>query len=43
LLPILTLAAFVLLIYWCAQPGMSGDNAYGPPPPVTTPDTTAHA
>lgn len=25
-------AAAVLLIYWYAQPGMTGDNEYGPPP-----------
>jgi uncharacterized membrane protein YhaH (DUF805 family) len=25
-------AAAVLLIYWCAQPGMPGDNEYGSPP-----------
>ncbi|HEY8698781.1 MAG TPA: DUF805 domain-containing protein [Rhizomicrobium sp.] len=25
-------AAGVLLIYWYAQPGMAGDNEYGPPP-----------
>lgn len=27
-------AAAVLLIYWYAQPGMAGDNEYGPPPAV---------
>lgn len=27
-------AAAVLLIYWYAQPGMTGDNEYGPPPPA---------
>jgi uncharacterized membrane protein YhaH (DUF805 family) len=27
-----TLAAWVLLIYWYAQPGTAGQNAYGPDP-----------
>lgn len=40
---IIGLAATVLLIYWYAQPGTSGDNRFGPPPPLMTPDTTAHA
>lgn len=43
LLPILTLAAAALLIYWYAQPGTSGDNSYGPAPAAITPDSTAHA
>ncbi len=43
LLPILTLAAAALLIYWYAQPGTAGDNSYGPPPPQVTPDSAAHA
>jgi uncharacterized membrane protein YhaH (DUF805 family) len=32
LLPILSLAAAALLIYWYAQPGTSGPNQYGPDP-----------
>lgn len=43
LLPILTLAAMALLIYWYAQTGTSGDNSYGPPPAQIAPDSTAHA
>ncbi len=27
----------ILIIYFCAQPGQPGDNAYGPPPPVFYP------
>lgn len=34
---LISLAAVVLLIYFCAQPGMPGSNEYGPPPPVWTP------
>ena len=34
---LLTLAAMVLLIYWYAQPGETGTNAYGPPPPAWSP------
>jgi len=34
---LLVLAAFVLLIYWFAQPGMAGDNQYGPPPTPMAP------
>ncbi|MDE3115056.1 MAG: DUF805 domain-containing protein [Pseudomonadota bacterium] len=32
LLPIVTLAAVALLIYWYAQPGDAGENRFGPPP-----------
>jgi len=32
LLPILSLAAAALLIYWYAQPGTVGQNQYGPDP-----------
>jgi uncharacterized membrane protein YhaH (DUF805 family) len=28
----------IAIIYFCAQPGTAGDNAYGPPPPVWTPN-----
>ncbi len=38
---LLTLVAAVLLIYWYAQPGEAGANAYGPPPPVWSPTTAA--
>lgn len=41
LLPIaslLSLAAICVLIYFCAQPGETGANAYGPPPPPWTPN-----
>jgi uncharacterized membrane protein YhaH (DUF805 family) len=34
---LLWLAAMVVLIYFCAQPGQAGDNQFGPPPPVWTP------
>jgi uncharacterized membrane protein YhaH (DUF805 family) len=34
---LLALAAVALLIYFCAQPGMTGANEYGPPPPLWTP------
>lgn len=39
LLSLASLAAIALLIYFCAQPGETGSNAYGPPPPVWTPGT----
>lgn len=32
----LVIACVVLIYFWC-QPGNSGDNAYGPPPPVFDP------
>ncbi len=38
---LLSLAAVVLLIYFCAQPGMNGPNEYGPAPPVWTPHAPA--
>jgi uncharacterized membrane protein YhaH (DUF805 family) len=34
---LVSLAAVVLLIYFCAQPGMLEANEYGPVPPVWTP------
>ena len=43
LVGIVGLAAMALLIYWYAQPGNAGDNQYGPPPPLMTPDTSAPA
>lgn len=43
LLPIVSLAATALLIYWYAQPGTPGQNRFGPAPPAATPDTTATA
>jgi uncharacterized membrane protein YhaH (DUF805 family) len=36
-----SLAAIVVLIYFCAQPGATGANEYGPPPPVWTPGSPA--
>ncbi len=39
-LSLLSLAAVVVLIYFCAQPGEAGPNAYGPPPPLWTPGGT---
>ena len=32
-----SLAAIVVLVYFCAQPGEAAANAYGAPPPVWTP------
>jgi uncharacterized membrane protein YhaH (DUF805 family) len=32
------LVVTIAIIYFCAQPGTPGDNAYGPPPPVWTPN-----
>ena len=43
LVGIVGIAAMALLIYWYAQPGSAGDNQFGPPPPLMTPDTSAHA
>ncbi len=37
LLGLVELVASVAIIYFCAQPGVAGDNAFGPPPPVWTP------
>ncbi len=31
-------ACDILIIYWLAQPGQTGDNQYGPPPPAWTPN-----
>lgn len=44
LMPILglaSLAAIAVLIYFCAQPGEAGANAYGPPPAPWTPGGAA--
>jgi uncharacterized membrane protein YhaH (DUF805 family) len=30
-------AITIAIIYFCAQPGQPGENAYGPPPPVFNP------
>jgi uncharacterized membrane protein YhaH (DUF805 family) len=35
---LISLAAVLLLIYFCAQPGMPQQNEYGPVPPVWTPN-----
>ena len=35
---LLWLVALGVMIYLCAQPGVAGDNQYGPPPPVWTPN-----
>lgn len=43
LVGLVALAAMALLIYWYAQPGMAGDNRFGPPPAPMTTDTTASA
>ena len=40
---LISLGAVVLLIYFCAQPGMPGPNEYGPVPPVWTPNSPATA
>jgi uncharacterized membrane protein YhaH (DUF805 family) len=37
---LISLAAVVLLIYFCAQPGTPGPNEYGAVPPVWTPHGT---
>lgn len=39
-LPIITLGALALLIYWYAQPGTAGSNTYGPPPVDTSTPST---
>ncbi len=41
ILGLASLAAIVVLIYLCAQPGTAGPNAYGPAPAVWTPGGTA--
>ena len=41
LLSLASLAAIVVLIYFCAQPGETSSNAYGPPPGSWTPAGTA--
>ncbi len=33
-----TLAALAIMIYFCAQPGAVGNNEYGPPSPIWTPN-----
>lgn len=40
-LPIVVLGGLALLVYWCAQPGIAGSNAYGPPPVDTSTPSTA--
>jgi uncharacterized membrane protein YhaH (DUF805 family) len=40
---LISLAAVVLLIYFCAQPGTAGPNEYGSEPPVWTPHGTPAA
>lgn len=40
---LLSLAAVVLLIYFCAQPGTSGPNEFGPIPATWTPNTSPTA
>ena len=37
ILMLASLAAIVVLIYFCAQPGEAAANAYGPPPPAWSP------
>lgn len=37
LLSLVELVVVIAIIYFCAQPGDTGDNQYGPPPPVWTP------
>jgi uncharacterized membrane protein YhaH (DUF805 family) len=37
ILGLASLAAIVVLIYFCAQPGTTGPNEYGPPPAAWTP------
>lgn len=37
LVGLVVFAASIALIYFCAQPGQPGDNAYGPPPPAFNP------
>jgi uncharacterized membrane protein YhaH (DUF805 family) len=41
LLELASLAAVVVLVYFCAQPGTAGPTEYGPPPPVWTPEGPA--
>ena len=38
---LVVLAVSVAIIYFCAQPGVTGGNAYGPPPPPWVPGATA--
>lgn len=40
---LVSLAAVVVLIYFCAQPGTAEPNEYGPVPPVWTPQSTPAA
>jgi uncharacterized membrane protein YhaH (DUF805 family) len=37
LLELASLAAVVVIVYLCAQPGATGSNEYGAPPPAWTP------
>ena len=41
ILSLVSLAAVIVLIYFCVQPGETGPNAYGPPPPLWTPSGTS--
>lgn len=43
LVGLLSLIAAVVVIYFCAQPGDAAANAYGPPPPVWTPNAPTPA
>lgn len=38
LIGLVMLVAGIAIIYFCVQPGQTGDNAYGPPPPAWTPN-----
>jgi uncharacterized membrane protein YhaH (DUF805 family) len=38
LVSLLSLVALVVIVYFCAQPGDTGFNQYGPPPPVFSPN-----
>jgi uncharacterized membrane protein YhaH (DUF805 family) len=38
LISLASLVVSIAIIYFCAQPGTPGDNAYGPPPPAWTPN-----
>jgi len=38
LISLASLVVTIAIIYFCAQPGTAGDNAYGPPPPAWTPN-----
>jgi uncharacterized membrane protein YhaH (DUF805 family) len=38
LISLLSLAALIVIIYFCAQPGDAGSNPFGPVPPVFSPN-----